>query len=295
MSYRKNRLLCYKYIYINLFIFLFRLNMIIKIDNIILLGTSHVAKKSAREIQEVIEEYNPEVVGIELDINRLKSLLSSSNEKNSKKNSYKMLREIGLSGYLFAIIAGYVQQKIGKSLGIQPGIDMKTAYLKARERNTPVSLIDINIKVTLKKMSRLSFFKKMNMFFSLFFKSFKKEYRNKLNFDVKKGVPDEKTIEFAMKLFKKEVPLLYKILIEDRNIYMSRKLLELKEKHNGYILAVVGAGHLEGMKEYIQKNIKSIQTPIIPSTTINLDSNKSTHNFSFSVNVEDNEIKNEKY
>jgi pheromone shutdown protein TraB len=35
--------------------------MITKVDNIILLGTSHVSKKSAKEIKKTIEEYKPEV------------------------------------------------------------------------------------------------------------------------------------------------------------------------------------------------------------------------------------------
>ena len=93
------------------------------------------------------------------------------------------------------------------------------------------------------------------MFFNLIFKSFKKEYRNKLNFDISKGVPDEKVINIAMNIFKKEVPELYQILIEDRNIYMSKRLLELRKKHSGNIIAVIGAGHVEGMYSIINKKI----------------------------------------
>ena len=70
--------------------------MIEKIDNIILLGTSHVAKQSAKEIEEAIEIYKPEVVGIELDIDRLKTLLSSDSNANKKRRSNrKMIKEIG--------------------------------------------------------------------------------------------------------------------------------------------------------------------------------------------------------
>ena len=251
--------------------------MIKQIDNIILLGTSHVAKKSAKEIEDVINQYSPEVVGIELDLNRLKTLLSD-NKGSKKSSSFSMISEIGLGGYLFGIIAGYIQQKIGKSLGIQPGVDMKKAYTIARDKNIAIALIDINIKTTLKKMSKLSVFRKLKMFSSLFFKSFKKEYRNKLNFDIKKGVPDEKVIKFAMKVFKKEVPDMYKILIDDRNIHMSNRLLKLRENHSGYILAVVGAGHVDGMLEYLNKKISNPQ---------NLDISKSQNIFSFKVELEE--------
>lgn len=248
--------------------------MIKIISNIILIGTSHVSKDSVKEINEVVEKYEPEVVGIELDINRLKSLLADNPDEKKKKNkSLKMLKEIGISGYLFGIIAGFIQQKIGKQLGINPGADMKAAYNIAKDKKIITALIDINIKTTLKKMSKLKFTRKMSMFFSLFFKGFKKEYRNKINFDVKKGVPDEKVIQAAMDMMKKEVPDLYKILIEDRNKYMCDRLLDLKEKHEGYIVAVVGAGHLNGMVEYLNK--KFLSTDISNSV-----------NFSFNVDIE---------
>ncbi len=220
-----------------------------QIGNIILIGTSHVAKESVKEIEEVINQYSPEVIGIELDLDRLRSLKSSSKKKRSSLN---LIGEIGFSGWLFGLIAGYIQQKIGKSLGIEPGADMKRAYDIARENSIPVSLLDIDIKITLRKMSKLSFFKKIKMFFNLFFKSFKKEYRNKLNFDVKNGVPNEELIKIAMDIFKKEVPDLYRILIEDRNKFMVNKILKLKENHSGYIVAVVGAGHLDGMMELLE-------------------------------------------
>ena len=132
---------------------------------------------------------------------------------------------------------------------------MKTAYLESRKKKIPVTLIDVPIKITLKKLSKLSFRRKMSMFSSLFLKSFKKEYRNQLSFDVKDGVPDEKTINQMLKIVEKEVPDMYRILIGDRNKYMVDKIMKLREVHEGPILAVVGAGHLEGMYEILSKKL----------------------------------------
>lgn len=227
--------------------------MIKKVSNIILLGTSHVAKQSSEEIKAAIEEYNPEVVAIELDMDRFHHLMSK--KKPETKYSFKMVKEFGPGGFLFAVIASFIQKSAGKYLKIEPGIDMKTAYLTAREKKITTTLIDLNIKFTLKKISKLSFRRKLSMFFKMLFINFKKEYRQKLNFDLKKGVPDESLIFEVLKIIKKEIPDLYQILIEDRNIFMSKKLLTLKENHQGNILAVVGAGHLEGMKEYLEKEL----------------------------------------
>ncbi len=230
--------------------------MLRKVDRIILVGTSHVGVDDTKKIEDLIQHYMPEVVGIELDAKRFKSLMKQDQKQQnpSYKQTLAMMKEYGTFGFLFAQIAGFVQKKIGKKMDIKPGIDMKTAYLKARELKIPVSLIDQDIKQTLKKLSSLSFLKKISLFSGLFFKSFKKEYRELLNFDIKK-VPSEKLIIKMIGVLKKESPYLYDILIHQRNIYMSKRLLKLRERHTGYILAVVGAGHVDGMAKYLSKEL----------------------------------------
>ena len=41
---------------------------------------------------------------------------------------------------------------------------------------------------------------------------------------------------------------------------MSKKLLFLSQNHSGPIIAIVGAGHVDGMAEYLEKHKKLIQT-----------------------------------
>jgi len=231
--------------------------MIKKIGNIILLGTSHIAKQSVKEIKDSIEKFEPEVVAIELDIDRFRGLMSKDKSKRKKdRQNFKMIRELGVSGYLFAIVAGMFQEKIGKSIGMEAGIDMKTAFLESRKRKIPTALIDINIKVTLKKISKISFRKKIAMFSKFLFSGFSKKNRPNVSIDIKKGVPDEKTIKIMMNLLKTQLPEIYNILIGDRNKYMVKKILEIKENHSGNILVVVGAGHVEGMEELLMENLK---------------------------------------
>jgi pheromone shutdown-related protein TraB len=230
--------------------------MIKIIGNIILLGTSHVSKQSTLEIKQAINKYNPEVVGIELDYDRFKSLFSNS--KNKKNINFKSLvKEFGLSGAIFTLVAGHFQKKIGKKMKIEPGIDMKTAYLESRKKKIPTSLIDLNIKHTMRKISNINTFKKIGLIFKLIFTSLNPKNAKKYQFDIKKGVPSEKTIIQIFNFLKKEFPQIYKILIVDRNRFMVKKLLSLRQRHSeGYILAVVGAGHLPGMYELLKKEIK---------------------------------------
>lgn len=258
--------------------------MIKTIGNVILVGTSHVSEQSMKEIKKAIDENKPDVVCIELDIDRFKSLMAKpeNKKKELKKRKRALKKEVGMSGYIFAQIAGYVQKKVGDSLGIEPGSDMKTAFECAKAEKIPVALIDLNIRNTLKKMSKLGFRKKISMFSNLFIKSFKKEYRDKLNFDVKKGVPDEKVIIEMLKIVKKEVPDMYRILIDDRNKHMCKKIMEYREKHEGYVMAVVGAGHVEGMVEILEKEISDNEEKVTIGKVT--DSGLS---MTFNVNVEE--------
>lgn len=229
--------------------------MIRKVDRIILLGTSHVGKDNVSDIEKVIEDYMPSVVGIELDARRFKSVMSE-NKDAKEVSSFDMIREIGAFGFLFAKVAGYIQKKVGTKVGVDPGVDMKSAYLKSRELKIPVALIDMDLRITMRKLSKVSFFKKMGIFFGLFFKSFKKEYRELLDFDLNK-VPSDEVVSKMIGVLKKEVPVLYKILIHDRNVHMGNRLLKLLENHEGYVLAVVGAGHVEGMGEYLKEKLRT--------------------------------------
>lgn len=227
--------------------------MIKIIDRIVLIGTSHVAENSIKEIEETITKYSPEVVALELDTPRFQALMSEGDEKKKAKKSYSAVSELGAFGYVFARVAGYVQKKVGTKLGVDPGVDMKGAYLFAREKKIPVALIDINIKVTMKKLSKLSFFKKLSLFGSIL-RPAKKEEKDLLDFDLK-NVPNEEVVIKMIEVLEKRTPDLYKILIDDRNIYMAKKLLSLKDKHEGMIVAVMGAGHLDGISKILTKDM----------------------------------------
>lgn len=225
--------------------------MLVKIDNILLLGTSHVSKKSVKEIEKTIEAYNPEVVALELDLGRLRRLLSPN--KKEKGNHFASIKEFGVGGYLFMLLGSAVQKRIGKQLGIDPGADMKAGYVIARDKKIPTSLIDVDIRITAKRISKIPFTKKVRSAINLFIKSFDKKYRKKLSFDLKDGaVPDQKVMDAAFEVFEKEVPELYNVLIEQRNIHMCNKLLTLQQLHEGHVLAIVGAGHLKGMERYLR-------------------------------------------
>src|SRR3989344_3688018 len=116
----------------------------------LLLGTSHIAQQSIDEITKAVKEFQPDIIAIELDKERAHSLLTNA-ETNIPLSA---IRVIGVRGYLFAKIAHTVQQKLGKSIGIAPGSEMKAALTLAKEQKKDVALIDQPIRITLKNFSK---------------------------------------------------------------------------------------------------------------------------------------------
>ena len=76
-----------------------------------------------------------------------------------------------------------------------------------------------------------------------------KEFRNT---DLRK-VPAKKLIETVLKRVKRDYPSFYNVLVEERNRHMAVGLVHIvKQNPDSHVLAVVGAGHEEGLAELLR-------------------------------------------
>lgn len=227
-----------------------------------IIGTSHVAKESVKEIEKEIESFKPDYVCIELDAQRLNALLS----KQKTSFNPKLIKQIGLMGYLFGVVGHVVQQKIGKKLNIVPGKDMLTAYLVAKKHKIKIVLIDQNVRITLKNVSKNFNSKERwklvrDILEGIFFKkrAMKKAKQKLGNVSINLNeVPSEKVINLMINNLKTEYPGLHKALVEDRNIFMSDNICKiLKKEPTKKVLAIVGAGHKKEMNKLIKSKTKT--------------------------------------
>ena len=217
--------------------------------NIKLIGTSHIAIQSVREVKSMILKEKPEIIALELDKKRFYALTTPNPKKALKISS------IGLKGYLFAKIGYWIQQKIGKAIGILPGTEMKTAIDLAKKTNSEIYLIDQDIEITLKKLSKeITWKEKLTFLKELFLSPFSK----KIKIDLRK-VPEKELIDTTIQKVKKQYPSIYKVLIGERNEIMAKNLYKIMSiNQDKKIIAVIGAGHLDEitrlLEEYAKKN-----------------------------------------
>lgn len=222
---------------------------------LILIGTSHIAQQSIREIEKAITEQKPDLVAVELDSRRFQALLSQEKNKIRLTDVFK----VGLKGYLFALIGSYLQKKLGKMVGVDPGAEMLTAIKLAKKYNLPLALIDQDIAVTLSRFSQTLTWQERFRFVVDIFKGllFPKKQLEKLgNFDLTK-VPSQEIIKKLMNELKQRYPNIYLVLVEERNKVMIRNLRYLFQQNpDKKIMAVVGAGHQDALeKAFKSKNI----------------------------------------
>ncbi|MBS1267107.1 MAG: hypothetical protein MAG795_01078 [Candidatus Woesearchaeota archaeon] len=220
-------------------------------ENLTIIGTSHIASQSINEIKKSIKEIKPDIIALELDKQRFVAL-------HQKKRNINLLAlpKVGINGFLFSIIGSYVQKKLGRKVGIKPGAEMLTAAKLAKENNIILALVDQDIEVTLKNFSKaLNWREKYRIFKDIITGILRKD---PLFDDIKKidltKVPKEEIVDKLMKELKKRYPTIYKVLVEDRNKYMAKKISQILLKEpDKEILAIVGAGHKKELKELIHK------------------------------------------
>jgi len=230
----------------------------LKYQNLTLVGTNHVSEKSVLEIKDTIRQ-GFSAVAIELDSKRLYSLLNPS--KQNEKIDFSVIFKVGLNGFLFALLGRYVQKKIGAKLNVKPGSDMLEAYKQAKEYDCKIFLIDQDIDIVLKKISKeIKFKEKLKFIFDLFSSLiFPKKYIKKYgldNFNLD-SVPSQEIIDKLLFAMSNDYPSVYKILVEDRNKLMAKRLYKIMNTHNS-VLGVVGAGHeteiIDILKNLYKKN-----------------------------------------
>jgi pheromone shutdown-related protein TraB len=220
-------------------------------NNLILIGTSHIARQSLKEVADTINKEAPDIVALELDRKRLVALV------HGKKGNIRLsdIKQVGLKGFIFSIIGAWAERKLGEYVGVSPGSEMLKAVKLAKKLKIKIALIDQDIEVTLRKFSKaLSWKEKWNFLVDIvrgiIFR--KKE----VEFDLTK-VPSKKVIEKLTSKVKLRYPNIYRVLVTERNDIMAKNLARLM-KHNPdkKIVAIVGAGHEEEMLGIIKKEIK---------------------------------------
>jgi pheromone shutdown-related protein TraB len=215
--------------------------------NIYLVGSSHIAKGSVQEVKDGVESIHPEIIALELDSGRAYAL----KHKVRRPKNFDLLRSLGFAGFMFYLFGEFAQKSLGKIVELDPGSEMKEGMRIAEEKKLILVLIDRDIQITLSRFSK--YFRKrevLKIIWDIVTGIFKKE---KMQIDLSKA-PSEELIEMVVTEVKGKYPSLFKILIDERDLFMAKNLHALSFLHpDKKIFAVVGAGHIKGILKYLEE------------------------------------------
>jgi pheromone shutdown-related protein TraB len=213
----------------------------------ILVGTAHVSRESAELVREVIRREQPDHVCVELDEQRFQALSQKTRWENLDLR--QIIRRKQLATLLMNLLLSSYQKKIGDKLGVLPGTELVEAVRVAEEAGIPFSLSDRNVRTTLLRAWRsMSFWQRSKLLGGLLAALFAGEdlTEKQLRELRKKDVLSE-----VMEQLSEAMPALKRVLIDERDIYLTEKIRSAAGRR---IVAVVGAGHVEGIRQALSED-----------------------------------------
>lgn len=213
---------------------------------ITLLGTAHVSRSSADTVRRLVSSGDYDAVALELCENRYQALIDP--DAMSKMDLVQVFRK-GRGPMVMASLAlGAFQQRIADQLGVEVGGEMRAAISAASERDLPVMLIDRDIGTTLKRIYRNVPFGRRFKLLTLLIASV--IARRTVSEEEIEQLKEGDVLESTFNQFAEQAEDIYIPLISERDEYMVAKLMQAaKAQGHKRILAVVGAGHMKGMRQ----------------------------------------------
>ncbi|XP_058210668.1 uncharacterized protein LOC131323065 isoform X2 [Rhododendron vialii] len=194
------------------------------ICEVYVIGTAHVSKESCQEVQAVIRFLQPQVVFLELCRSR-EALLFPQN------------------------------LKVASKLEVFPGSEFRVAYEEACNYGGLVKFGDRPVQITLRRTwEKMPLWHRTKLFYSLVYHAFFLPSSEDLNKKLKE-MNDIDMMTLENQEMSKQFPTLMETLVHERDQYMSATLLEVAGEYRS-VVAVVGKGHLQGIKKYWKQPVE---------------------------------------
>ncbi|HEY5802338.1 MAG TPA: TraB/GumN family protein [Lysobacter sp.] len=217
-----------------------------------LLGTAHVSQASVEAVRDAIDSGAFDAVAVELDPQRLQALTDP--DALARLDLVQVIRTGKTALFAANLALAAYQRRLAEQLGIEPGAELKRAVLEARQRELPVHLIDRDVGLTFKRANnRLGWWSRAKLGGGLMAALFVDE---EVGAEEIEKLKQGDMLESSFGEFASDSPELYETVIAERDRYMAARL---RESHGDAreVLAVVGAGHLQGLARHLKDEVRT--------------------------------------
>lgn len=220
----------------------------------VLLGTAHVSRASVDAVERMLDAEDFNAVAVELCGYRVDAIRNP--DKVQALDLFRVIRDGRAAVVAAGLALGAYQRRIAAQFNIEPGAEMKAALAGAEARGKPAWLIDRDVGVTLRRArAAVGFWERAKITAGLVSSVFDDAPVDEGEIEkLKKG----DLLESAFTEFAVSSPQLYTALIAERDQWMAARLREEAGIHRpGRVLAVVGAGHLDGLARALETDARA--------------------------------------
>ena len=224
---------------------------------VLLVGTAHVSAESARLVEEVISRERPDTVCVELCESRFQSIRKKDQWQNM--DIVKVIKEKKAFLLLTNLLLAAFQKRIAKNFNIKPGQEMIQAIDSGEAVGATICLADRDIRITLSRTWRLmKLWGKFKLMAQLIFSL---GHVDEISREDVEKMKNEDVLESLLSDVGSSLPIVRDVLIDERDRYLAHKI---KTAPGERIVAVVGAGHVPGIKKYWNNDIDTDQLEQLP-------------------------------
>ena len=208
-------------------------------DDLRLVGTAHISSTSVALVRQQIEDWGPDLVAVELCESRKASLLDPEALEN--EDLLKILNDGKSHMILLQSALAAEQRRMGVASGEKPGAELLAAIEAAEEAAIPVELIDRDVVITLRRAwSKMGLREKWRVMDAFLWQEDDDDEAS-----VEELLEDSDMLSNLMEEAREVAPGAGSVLIDERDAFIAGRLQQIRGK--GKVLAVVGAGHLNGI------------------------------------------------
>ena len=214
-------------------------NNIVEIDDSLrILGTAHVSSESVELVRNQIEEWEPDLIAVELCPSRMAALTEP--ESLDSEDLLKIIKEGRSAMILLQSALAAQQRRMGISSGERPGAELLAAVNAAEESDIPVEMIDRDVVITLRRAwKKMGMIEKWRILNALLWEEDDEEV------SIDEVLRDSDLLSSMMEEARELAPRAGEVLIDERDSFLAGRIQQIRGK--GKVLAVIGAGHLSGV------------------------------------------------
>lgn len=215
---------------------------------IYLVKTAHVSKNSIEDVRNTVEEINPDSICIELDKQRYEKLSNPNQWRDT--DIIKIIKDKQVGYLLVNLILASFQRRMAKNMDSTSGAEMMEGIKLSKERNIHLVLADRSVKTTFSRIwNKLELKEKSKLILGIIDSMFDNEEISEEELQKMKQADE---LEAALLEVSKEFPNVKKVLVDERDQYLSSKI---KNAPGTKIVAIIGAAHAKGIENNLNNDV----------------------------------------